>query len=230
MPVRVNCPCASVIELRMVPFRATVTWGTGLREVSSTRPLRLVTPPAWAPVTVSVIVCDEDATPSEARKVSVTLPTCVASGVKTNCPVCELNAACIGKGRGVTANVTRSSSGSVAVTAKDNVAPSPTVWLPIGARCGGPFWIVNGRTLDGPPPGAGFTTVTETRPRTPRAEAGTTTESRVGLMKVADNGSVPNCTVAPGAKRSPSTVTVRAGDPEGTAFGESDNSPGTRLV
>ena len=139
MPVRVNCPCASVIVLRMVPFRATVTLGTGLREVSSTRPVRAVTPPGWAPVTISVIVSDEDATPSEARKASVNVPTCVASGVKTNSPLWALKAACAGKGSGVTAKLTKPPSGSVAATVKASVLPSWTVLFPMELRIGG--WL-----------------------------------------------------------------------------------------
>ena len=127
MPVKVNCPCASVTVLSDVPFSDTVTLATGLRVVSSTRPVRLVTPPGGAPVTLIVIVCDEEAAPSEATNVRVTAPTWVASGVKTNCPVSEWNDACGGNGSGVTAKVTKSLSGSVAVTAKAKVAPSATV-------------------------------------------------------------------------------------------------------
>ena len=49
-------------------------------------------------------------------------------------------------------------------------------------------------------------------------------------MTVAANVSVPNCIVAPGAKRSPIAVKVSAGDPEGAALGESDDRTGTKFV
>jgi hypothetical protein len=89
---------------------------------------------------------------------------------------------------------------------------------------------VNWRLFDGPLPGAGFTAITATVPRLAMAEGGITADSWLGLTNVAANESVPNCTVAPGAKRSPMSVRTRAGDPEGTAFGESADSTGTKFV
>src|SRR5438128_7599778 len=143
-PVSVNTPCALVTVLWPVAFSVTVTLASGVLPPSTTRPDTPVTPPGGAPVTLIVIVSEEDAAPSEATNVRVTAPTCVASGVKTNCPVSEWNDACAGNGSGVMANVTKSLFGSVAVTVKSKVVPSATVRLPMGVRAGGLLSTVNG--------------------------------------------------------------------------------------
>src|SRR5438094_381096 len=92
----VNCPCALVVVVSAVPLRVTGRLGRGRREVSSTRPVMPVRPPGVAPVTVTVIVSEEDALPSPAMKLNEKAPTCVVSGVKTNSPVSEWNDACGG--------------------------------------------------------------------------------------------------------------------------------------
>ena len=210
-----------------VPLTETGRLAIGWPEPSTTRPETPVIPPGVGPVTVTVIVSDTVRMPSPARMVSGSEFTWVASGVKRKTPVWLLNVAWAGNGSGVAANETGSLSGSVAMAVKVRVLPSGIVLFPIGASTGAPFTMVRERLFEAPPPGVGFSSVTDTVPWAVSSAAGITAVSDVALTNVVTRAVAPNCTVAPVTNFWPVSVSVVVGLPLGRLAGERVVSEGT---
>lgn len=159
----------------------TATPTTGLPELSSTRPDKLVGAPGTAPVTVRAMVSDDETDPSEATNTRVNVPTCVASGVKLNTPVRPLNVICAGNvgdaGAACSAlYVTGCPFGSTPDTVKASVLPNDSVLFPMGERTGALLRRVNGSGLVAVPRGV----VTVTAPV--RAPTGTAVVSELPVV------------------------------------------------